>query len=463
MRFTILLTLLAAAVAYAAPIEVELVRRIPDETDNSGPSPHRDEKRRCVMPSESVTANLLMSRSLIVLGIAAVLLLQTKPWSRPTQRTPSAQLEESHPPEMLPRPTPELPTEIWMLIFDFADTRTLAAVSVTCRFFHAISMDALVSHLVWQSPERARRHLSTFWVRFQNKGRSVSSLTIKFTPFLRSETVAFDVYADIFQAMSVFRYGLRRLVICGTALPDNFFEFLDGLPSLQDLNLRQCIVPPSPQHLRTPPHLQTLSLVDLSPRCVGVYSAYFVHLFPSVTNVSIDHGPHAHHCSKLSVPTIECAPKRITLGPAVDDVSCLHYMDTLSLFRLHELETLVVIVTELHYPPFICFDRFPMKDNPHLTQLRRLQTLVAPPHVVELLARATSGLRRVAIQAMRFTILLALLVVAVVYAAPVEVQLVHRISEEARDQGPHRDEVSLLGHLKSPGNVTHIIGEPFAG
>nr|GAT54618.1 predicted protein [Mycena chlorophos] len=349
----------------------------------------------------SVSTNLLMSRNLIVLGIAAALFLQTKPWSRPTQRTPSVQLEESPPPEMLPRPTPELPTEIWMLIFDFSDTRTLAAVSATCRLLHAISMSALVSHLVWRSPERAREHLSTFWVRFQNNGHSVSSLTIKFTPFLRSETVIFDIYADIFQAMSVFRYGLRRLVICGTALPDNFFEFLDSLPSLQDLNLRQCIVPPSPAHLRTPLHLQKLSLVDLSPRCVGVYSAYFVHLFPSVTNVSIDHGPHAHGCSKLSVPTIQCAPKRITLGPAVDDVSCLQYMTALSLFRLHELEALVVIITELHYPPFICCDRFPMKDIPRLTQLRHLETLVAPPHVVELLARATSGLRRVAIQGTR--------------------------------------------------------------
>nr|GAT54619.1 predicted protein [Mycena chlorophos] len=43
MRFTILLTLLAAAVAYAAPFKAEIVQRIPQGTDNSGPSPHRDE------------------------------------------------------------------------------------------------------------------------------------------------------------------------------------------------------------------------------------------------------------------------------------------------------------------------------------------------------------------------------------------------------------------------------------
>ncbi|KAF7322521.1 F-box domain-containing protein [Mycena chlorophos] len=208
----------------------------------------------------------------------------------------------------------------------------------------------------------------------------------------------FDIYADIFSAMQIFGNGLLRLVICGTALPDSFFEILNGLPRLRYLNLRQCIVPAAPNRLATPPPLETLALVDLTPRCYGVYSAYFVHLFNGLTTISIDHGPHEHDFQQLSVPPLECEPVRITLGAAAEQVSCTHYTTALSHFRLHALEELVIIIPGLSCWPFACYDNFPLEDVPCLATMPRLRTLMAPPHIVELLARKTSQLQSVAVQ-----------------------------------------------------------------
>ncbi|KAF7327733.1 F-box domain-containing protein [Mycena kentingensis (nom. inval.)] len=298
--------------------------------------------------------------------------------------------------------TDDVPVEVWRLIFDEADLQTICAASLTSCFLHRITLELLVQRLVWRSPQRARQHLSTFWARNLSLGRRVHSLTLAFTPPLKTEAVVCDIHCGIFDAISTFRRGLRRLVLCGLSIPSNFFTMLNGLPKLQYLNARQCIVPRAPPSLLSPPPLQELVLVHLIPRQRASYSPYFVHLFPATPIISVDR----YHYPLPPVSSV-CAPTRLTLGAALGLLATQCHVRALNHFRLDRLEELLVLIPRLYYPPFSRND--PLGTIAH--KLPQLKRLFAPLDLVCALARSGNGLEEVAVQGVVWDAALALTLV----------------------------------------------------
>ncbi|KAF7317220.1 hypothetical protein HMN09_00457100 [Mycena chlorophos] len=285
-----------------------------------------------------------------------------------------------------------LPNEIWALILGFTDLQTLTAVSTTCSHLWAQSVHVLVRHLVWSSPRVAEQNLSCFWHQFPSKSRAVRSLTFLSTPPRIDESIVCEELRSTFDEMKIFSNGLRELVLCGLTLPSNFFELLEELGRLQQLVVRQCVVPEPPGRLSPPPRLQKLTVSFLSPIQNKAYSPYFPHLFPDVPFLAIDRDPTAHG----PIPVV-CAPQKMTMAADFHEISnpAEHYLSALAHFCLHKLERLEVFSPILYFQPFYVDPSF---FAPWLAgSLPRLQTLLAPLSLVRALARVTKDLRCVAV------------------------------------------------------------------
>ncbi|KAF7305056.1 hypothetical protein MKEN_01220600 [Mycena kentingensis (nom. inval.)] len=290
-----------------------------------------------------------------------------------------------------------LPPEVWRLVFDVADPGALLAASTTSRFFHASSIDALIRRIVWRGRERALQHLSALWTRFPHKGRHVRSLTLYCTPPLHGMANDNEIHRDILKKITLFRLGLTHLTLSGVVLHGEFFGLLDTLARLRELNLRQCVVPPPPATLCTPPPLQHLSLVHLDAQ-VGaehVYSPYFIHLFPNIPMLSFDRTlffgepiPHAERAS----------PTRLTIAGVGDHHNSEMYTHILAHtnISLRKLTHLRVLVSMDNFPPY--YEHMPVTVPIPSGELDSLHSLMAPLNMILRLAAACTGLVRVTVQ-----------------------------------------------------------------
>ncbi|KAF7299165.1 hypothetical protein MIND_00865100 [Mycena indigotica] len=303
----------------------------------------------------------------------------------------------------------QLPNEIRALIFGYVDSQTLSVVSITSRLLHAASASALLRHLVWRSHRRAEEHLHTFWQKYPDRERFVRSLSLKFTPALRKDLSSdpepdgsefdFDFHQDVLSKISRFHYSLFQLVLCGLAIPANFYALLDSLPHLRDLTIRQCVIPDPPPRLSCPPSLEVLTLVHLRPRRqrVPTYSPYFIHLFPTVTRLAIDHLGIATFPAPHSFPMI-CSPTNIVLAfsfpslmlPTQDYANILREIPSENLCTLTVIDTFCYSPTRPSCPELDFWDtklRFPC-----------LHSVTAPLAIINALIRVTAGLQHVAVQ-----------------------------------------------------------------
>nr|GAT55495.1 predicted protein [Mycena chlorophos] len=284
------------------------------------------------------------------------------------------------------------PNETWTLIFSQADPQTLLELTLVSRLFHALSINVLIRHLVWKSPDRAEAHMSAFWAHNPGKERSVRSLKLQFLAQWRPwNELHPGPHRYLFAWIRSFD-NLRSFHLCAVNLPEDFFELLDCLPHLRRIVLRQCVVPAPPEQLRSPPPIESMFLVQLRTRATDdfwSYSPYFVHLFPHIPSLSLDRYPYDVHL-KLAPA---CAHVALTLGPTQPD-PYQNYFAILPHFQLQHLERLVIISPLLYYLPFPID---PSTKDVSL-ELPRLQTVVAPFRIVLALVRMAPNLTSVAVQ-----------------------------------------------------------------
>ncbi|KAJ7215436.1 hypothetical protein GGX14DRAFT_442930 [Mycena pura] len=141
-----------------------------------------------------------------------------------------------------------LPNEMWLRIFGVVEgAQSLAAVVLVCRRFRDLGTEVLVRHVVWRSTAVALRHLP-FWARNPGKVHFVRSLSLTLAGY--NDPPPGD-NEDIFAQIQTF-HRLRHLKLVGGVLPDEVYPTLQQLPSVTELVLEACFVPPPPPHLFQP-------------------------------------------------------------------------------------------------------------------------------------------------------------------------------------------------------------------
>ncbi|KAJ7203259.1 hypothetical protein GGX14DRAFT_461796 [Mycena pura] len=129
-----------------------------------------------------------------------------------------------------------LPNEMWLRIFGLVeDAPSLAAVVLVCRRF------------LWRSVAVALRHLQ-FWERNPGKVPFVRSLSLRLAGAHNDPPSGNNERHDrIFAQIQTF-HQLQHLKFVGGELPGAVYATLQRLPSVTELILEACLVPPPPPH-----------------------------------------------------------------------------------------------------------------------------------------------------------------------------------------------------------------------
>ncbi|KAJ6597797.1 hypothetical protein DFH09DRAFT_1399534 [Mycena vulgaris] len=141
-------------------------------------------------------------------------------------------------------PEPKFPNEIWMRSFQLMDRRTLKCVRLVCHLFASLAWDVILRDITW-SPARAVAHAEG-WKENPSLSRDLSVyFALPSAAFLGLPRLeAADQVARIFKRILSFSY-LEALTLFGADIPENFHDFLRKLPSLKELALEQCVLPPA--------------------------------------------------------------------------------------------------------------------------------------------------------------------------------------------------------------------------
>ncbi|KAJ7061189.1 hypothetical protein C8F01DRAFT_1139175 [Mycena amicta] len=244
--------------------------------------------------------------------------------------------------------SPHLANELLARIVDFMDRSTLKVFVLTDRRFYALGTEKQVRNLMWHGPGTAARNPALFTDRERSR---IVSLVILFGRDDRKiklrglwppgcghgesteQTVA---HYPILNALRTFT-NLSRLVFTRTILPDDFFDVLEPLQSLEALVLHQCLWPRIPDKLPyTLPRLQHFSSTHHDSPVRGWRHWDLFHLFPLVPHISSDdfyNGMYSH-----------CSPESLTLGGSVmtDPYGGSHYLQ-LGKFDLRRLKSYTII------------------------------------------------------------------------------------------------------------------------
>ncbi|KAJ6462799.1 hypothetical protein C8R47DRAFT_95930 [Mycena vitilis] len=167
-----------------------------------------------------------------------------------------------------------LPQEMWLRIFGLVDNaKTLGCVVLVSHKFHALGTEALVRHIKWRSPAVAVSHLE-FWDRNPSKTHLVRSVSLSLG---RGSSDVNDDFPRIFGCIQSFSRLQHLRLACGK-VPSVLYSTLQYLPSVTNLTLHSCAIPPPPPffplsyHSPIPPtpiQVTILKISKLRPSHIG--------------------------------------------------------------------------------------------------------------------------------------------------------------------------------------------------